>query len=77
MALGVCASSGAASPRMAVVAYDADFSQFVDCHLPTSLTARVNAGDGTGGKGAASIDIVIAQRDVVAGTARVRVGLAV
>jgi hypothetical protein len=77
MALGVCASSGAASPRMAVMGYDADFTQFVECTLPTSLTARPTT-DVVAGEGAAPItEIVVGQRDVVAGTARVRVGFPV
>lgn len=77
MALGVCASSGAASPRMAVMAYDADFTQFVECTAPTSLTARAST-DSISSEGAApTTEIVVGQRDVVAGTARVRVGFPV
>jgi 3-hydroxymyristoyl/3-hydroxydecanoyl-(acyl carrier protein) dehydratase len=76
LALGVCASSGAASPRMAVMAYDADFTQFVECTLPTSLTARLSS-DSTGEGAASTTEIVVGQRDVVAGTARVRVGFPV
>ena len=44
LALGACAASGAAWPRMAVMAYDADFTQFVECTLPISLTARQDSG---------------------------------
>jgi len=73
MALRACAGLGPAN-RMAVMAYDADFTQFVECHLPTSLTARMNADPNAGADAATRIEIVIAQQEVVAGTARVRVG---
>jgi len=75
MALGACAESGLARPnRMAVMAYDVDFTQFVECNLPTSLIARVNPDRDTSTSAAPAMEIVIAQGEVVAGTARLRVG---
>jgi len=71
VALGACASSGAVPGEMAVMAYEADFSQFVECNLPALLKARpIDAGPGAG----LSFEIVLEQRNAVAGSARLRVG---
>jgi 2-oxo-3-(phosphooxy)propyl 3-oxoalkanoate synthase len=75
MALGACAGSGAPSTRMAVMGYEAEFTQFVECDLPTSLTARLNPEPTTTAAAATTIEILIAQGGVVAGTTRVRVGV--
>lgn len=77
LALGACAASGAGSPRMTVMAYDADFTQFVECTLPISLTARLGTGSASNPNAPLTSEIVVGQRDVVAGTARVRVGVPV
>ena len=79
LALGALAGSGvAASLRPAVVAYDVNFAQFVECGPPTILTARLTE-DHRNAAGAIHppIEIVISQCGVVAGTARMRIGLPV
>jgi hypothetical protein len=60
--------------RPAIAAYGVTFAQFVECDLPTTLTARPSAGDGTAAE-APAFDIVISQRGAVAGTAHFRVAL--
>ena len=57
------------SGRSAICAYEVNFSQFVECGLPTTLTAQVNAED--------DVEIVISQPDVVCGTATMRVAFPV
>jgi hypothetical protein len=79
LALGAVAECGVAtSRRPAIMAYDVDFKQFVECDLPTALTARLTAAHrGAAGATLPPIEIVIAQRGVVAGTARMSIGLAI
>ncbi len=55
--------------RTAVRAYEVRFSQFVECGLPVTLAAQVNAED--------DIEIVISQPDVVCGTTMLRVAFPV
>ena len=77
LSLGAFAQTGLApSRRAAILAYDIDFTQFVECSLPTLLTARVSA-DQASGSAALALEIVVSQRDVVAGIARMRVGFPV
>ena len=77
LSLGAFAQTGLApSRRAAIIAYDIDFTQFVECSLPTLLTARVSADQG-GGSAALGMEIVVSQRDMVAGTARMQVGFPV
>jgi hypothetical protein len=75
LAVGAFAESAvAASKRPAVVAYDVDFTQFVECGLPTTLKARMTAGQGRGpGAIAPPIEIVISQRGITAGIATMSV----
>ena len=54
----------------AVAGYQMTFEQFVECHLPTTLTARVEDEDGTPGR---SVSIVISQPGTECGKARVRI----
>jgi hypothetical protein len=57
-----------------VGAYDVDFTQFVECGVPTTLTAHVNApGPHTGGVLPSTVQVRIFQEDVVAGTATMRI----
>lgn len=76
LSFGACAQAGRApSPRMALMAYDMDFTQFVDCHVPTTLSARVLTDEASGSPAMApAIDIVVSQRGAVAGIARMRIG---
>lgn len=77
LSLGAFAQAGLApSRRAAIIAYDIDFTQFVECGLPTLLTARVSADQG-GGSAALGMEIVVSQRDMVAGIARMHVGFPV
>jgi len=55
--------------RSAINSYAVNFAQFVECGLPTTLTARVNADD--------DVEIVICQPDVVCGTTTMRVAFPV
>jgi len=75
LALGAVAQSAAASSaRAAVMAYDMDFTQFVECTLPTTLTARPVSSSGPL---APSIEIIVSQRGVMAGVARLTVGFSI
>jgi 2-oxo-3-(phosphooxy)propyl 3-oxoalkanoate synthase len=77
LSLGAFTEAGLAPSRRAVIiAYDIDFTQFVECSLPTLLTARVSADQVSGTTGL-RLEIVVSQRDVVAGVARIRVGFPV
>jgi hypothetical protein len=60
------------STRAAIMAYEMDFTQFVECTLPTTLTARVGRGrpDGL----VPPFEIVVSQRGTVAGVAKLTVG---
>jgi 2-oxo-3-(phosphooxy)propyl 3-oxoalkanoate synthase len=74
LSLGACAQAGLApSSRMALMSYDMDFTQFVECNVPTTLTARVST-DRAGGSMAPPIEVVVSQRDAVAGIARMSIG---
>jgi 3-hydroxymyristoyl/3-hydroxydecanoyl-(acyl carrier protein) dehydratase len=75
LSLGVGASAGPESPRLAVMAYEADFTQFVECNLPISLTARPGPDMSAAAGTLPTTAIVVEQRDVVAGAATVRVGV--
>jgi 3-hydroxymyristoyl/3-hydroxydecanoyl-(acyl carrier protein) dehydratase len=55
--------------RTAICSYAVNFAQFVECGLPTTLTAQVNADD--------DVEIVICQPDVVCGTTTMRVAFPV
>ena len=55
--------------RTAVRAYEVNFSQFVECGLPVTLAARVNADD--------DVEIIISQPDAVCGTTTMRVAFPV
>lgn len=83
LAVAAVAESGlAASRQAAITAYEADFTQFVECSLPTMLTARVVAGHAAEVSSrsvhdAVTVEIVTSQQDVVAGTARLQVGFAI
>jgi hypothetical protein len=79
LAVSAFAESGAATPsRPAVTAFDVDFTQFVECGVPTTLTARVIA-DGAGAADARllPIEIVISQRGLVSGTAGMSIGFSI
>jgi 3-hydroxymyristoyl/3-hydroxydecanoyl-(acyl carrier protein) dehydratase len=59
-----------------VGAYDVNFAQFVECGVPTALTARVHAaGPDAGGVLASTVQVDISQQNVVAGTATMRMAL--
>ena len=79
LALGACAELGVTAPRRAaVIAYAADFTQFVELGLPTTLTARVAEGDRNAVDATLPpIAIEISQRGVVAGTARMTIGFSI
>lgn len=83
LAVAAVAESGLAGSRQAAItAYHADFTQFVECGLPTMLTARVVAGHGADVANRSvhegvTVEIVTSQQDVVAGTARLQVGFAI
>jgi 2-oxo-3-(phosphooxy)propyl 3-oxoalkanoate synthase len=55
--------------RSAIAAYEVNFAQFVECGLPTTLSAAVNADD--------DVEITITQPDVVCGTTTLRVAFPV
>jgi len=76
LSLGACAQAGLApSPRMALMAYDMDFTQVVECNVPTTLSARVSSNQASSSPGMApAIEIVVSQRGAVAGIARMRIG---
>jgi hypothetical protein len=75
LSMEACAHAGAIAPpqRMAIMDYEMDFTHFVECGVPTTLTARVNTDGDPSGVGV-PIDLVVSQRDIVAGTARITVG---
>jgi hypothetical protein len=79
LSLGAFAQAGLApSRRAAITAYDIDFTQFVECSLPTLLTARVSADHVSSPAALVQpIEIVVSQRDVVAGIARISVGFSI
>jgi 2-oxo-3-(phosphooxy)propyl 3-oxoalkanoate synthase len=75
LALGACVETGMApSQRMALMAYDMDFTQFVERHVPTTLTARVSANGIGGAATTPPIEIVVSQSGAVAGIARMTIG---
>jgi hypothetical protein len=76
LSLDACAQAGIApSQRMALMAYDMDFTQFVECNVPTTLTARVSTDQGgTSPTMAPPIEVVVSQRGAVAGIARMSIG---
>jgi 3-hydroxymyristoyl/3-hydroxydecanoyl-(acyl carrier protein) dehydratase len=76
LSLGACAQAGLApSPRMALMAYDMDFTQFVECNVPTTLSARVSTEQASSAPAMApAIEIVVSQRGAVAGIARMSIG---
>lgn len=57
----------ASGTPLGIRSYDVNFSQFVECGIPTVLTARVD-GD--------TVDLTITQRDAVAGTTKMVVAFA-
>jgi hypothetical protein len=66
LALAAFAQTTSVFPgRAAISAYEVNFSRFVECGLPTTLVARVNAED--------DVEIVISQPDAVCGTTTMRV----
>jgi hypothetical protein len=66
--LAMAASLATASGTpLGIRSYHVNFSQFVECGIPTVLTARVD-GD--------TVDLTIAQRDTVAGTTKMDVAFA-
>jgi 2-oxo-3-(phosphooxy)propyl 3-oxoalkanoate synthase len=70
LALAAFAQATSVLPgRSAIRAYEVNFSQFVECGLPTTLAARVNAED--------DVEIIISQPDVVCGTTTMRVAFPV
>jgi hypothetical protein len=79
LSLEACAQAGiAAAQRMRLMAYDMDFTQFVECHVPTMLTARVLTDEAAGSATSAPpIEIVVSQGGTVAGSARMRIGFPV
>jgi len=83
LAVAAVAESGLAPLRhAAITAYRADFTQFVECSLPTMLTARIVAEHGAdvasrSAHDAVTVEIVTSQQDAVAGTARLQVGFAI
>jgi hypothetical protein len=54
-----------------------DFTQFVECTLPTTLIARVGAYHDRSHALTPPIEIVVSQRGVVAGVARLTVGFSI
>lgn len=80
LALRACAGSELVpagddrSHRMVIVAYEVNFTQFVEYDLPTTLTARP-ISEGTAVSVVPTMEIAIVQQDVVTGTVRMRVGL--
>ena len=83
LAVAAVAEAGlAASRQAAITAYEADFTQFVECSPPTMLTARIVAEHGAdvasrSAHDAITVEIVTSQQDAVAGTARLHVGFAI
>jgi 2-oxo-3-(phosphooxy)propyl 3-oxoalkanoate synthase len=79
LALAALAQSGVGrAARAAITGYAIDFAQFVECSLPTTLTARWSPADPAGRAGPlATIDIAISQRDLVSGMAKLSVGFAI
>jgi 2-oxo-3-(phosphooxy)propyl 3-oxoalkanoate synthase len=75
LALAAFAGTATAPPwRPAITSYSIDFTQFVECGLLTTLTATLNAQTSSVSAGSPlTVDIVISQRDRVAGTARLSV----
>ena len=70
LALSAFAQTTSVLPgRSAIRAYEVNFSQFVECGMPTTLEARVNAED--------DVEIAISQPDVVCGTTTMRVAFPV
>jgi 2-oxo-3-(phosphooxy)propyl 3-oxoalkanoate synthase len=75
LAVGAFASSdGVASRRPAIVAYTVDFTQFVECGVSTTLTARTSPDHLVAGATVPPVEIAIAQRGIAAGTARMTIG---
>jgi hypothetical protein len=81
MALGACAGAGLVpaegdrSHRMVIVAYEVNFTQFVEYDLPTTLIARPISEGIAGVSVTPTMEIAIVQQDEVTGTVRMRVGL--
>jgi hypothetical protein len=70
LALAAFAETVSAPSGTSVVSgYDVNFAQFVECHLPTTLAARVTpAQTSSGGALPTTVQISIAQQNVVCGT---------
>ena len=77
MAVAAFSESTAIPPGTSGVgAYDVNFAQFVECGVPTALSARVHAaGPDAGGVLASTVQIEISQQNVVAGTATMCIAL--
>jgi hypothetical protein len=75
LALTAFAEATSIAPGVSGIgAYDVNFVQFVECGVPTTLTARVNADPSCAADVVPStVQITIAQRGAVAGTATVRI----
>ena len=76
LALTACTHAGLApSARMALMAYDMDFTQFVECNVPTTLTAQVSRDPAAASAAMVPpIEVVVSQRGAVAGAARMTIG---
>ena len=75
LALAACAETGAVpSQRMTLMAYDVEFTRFVERHVPTTLTARVSTDETSASATAPRIEIVVSQSGAVAGIARMTIG---
>jgi A-factor biosynthesis hotdog domain len=69
LALAAFAETASAPQTSGVRGYDMNFAQFVECHLPTTLTARVSPAQmNNGSVVSATVQISIAQQNVVCGT---------
>lgn len=77
MAVAAFSESTAIAPATCGIgAYDVNFAQFVECGVPTAITARVHAaGPDAGGVLASTVQIEISQQNVVAGTATMCIAL--
>lgn len=75
LALQLAARGGSLSGRAMVAAYEINFRHFVECRLPTMLTAKVSVGHGSQMRAPLQkYDIVVSQRGVASGVASITVG---
>jgi hypothetical protein len=76
LALDAFAASHVTARRAAVIAYDMNFTQFVECDLPTTLAARLSCGHTIGAEATRhAVEISVWQRGSVSGTATMTIGV--